>query len=128
MTNHVHMFMRAGSVLIASVMRLCLTGYAVRFNPAFSGDTAGTDIFFRIATNRIFVRRIGISNSWSHTYGIRLASDERILGSSEFLEATPKNATPVRSMSAESRYHRPVSICPRSAPLHAGRYLGIEEK
>jgi hypothetical protein len=50
------------------------------------------------------------------------------LGSSEFLEATLKNATPVRSISAESRYHRPVSICPRSSPLHAGRYLGIEEK
>jgi REP element-mobilizing transposase RayT len=120
MTNHVHLLLCTGSVPITSaVMRRLLTANAVRFNPAFSGDTAGKDIFFRIATNLFFVRRIGISSSWSHTYGIRLACDERTLGSSEFFEATLKNATPVRSMSAESRYHRPVSICPRTLPLHA---------
>ena len=80
MTNHVYPLLRAGSVPIASVMRRLLTDYVVRFNPAFSGNTAGTDIFFRIATNRFFVWRLGISSSWSHTYGIRMASDERILG------------------------------------------------
>ena len=68
MTNHVHLLLRTGSVPIASVMRRLLTGYAVRFNPAFSGTTAGTDIFFRIATNQFSVRRIGISSSWSHTF------------------------------------------------------------
>ena len=31
-------------------------------------------------------------------------------------------------MSAECGCNRPVSICPRSSPLHVGRYLGIEEK
>jgi hypothetical protein len=92
MTNHVYPLLRAGSVPIASVMRRLLTDYVVRFNPAFSGNTAGTDIFFRIATNRFFVRRIGISSSWSQTYGIRLSSDERILGGSEFVETTLKNA------------------------------------
>ncbi|MGB5424668.1 MAG: hypothetical protein WBN03_21050 [Desulfobacterales bacterium] len=46
MTNHVHLLLRTGSVPIASVMRRLLTGYAVRFNPAFNGTTAGTDIFF----------------------------------------------------------------------------------
>ncbi|MEN8806560.1 MAG: transposase [Desulfobacterales bacterium] len=67
MTNHVHLLLRTGTVPIASIIRRLLTGYAVRFNPAFSGTIAGTDIFFRIATNRFFVRRIGISSSWSHT-------------------------------------------------------------
>ena len=67
MTNHVHLLLRTGSVPIASIMRRLLTDYAVRFNPAFSGTTAGTDIFFRIATNRFSVRRIGISSSWSQT-------------------------------------------------------------
>jgi REP element-mobilizing transposase RayT len=67
MTNHVHLLLRMGSVPVSSVIRRLLTGYAVRFNPAFSGSTAGTVIFFRIATNRFYLRRIGISSSWSHT-------------------------------------------------------------
>ena len=78
--------------LLSLPQETVISGYAVRFNPAFSGNIAGTDIFFRIATNRFFVRRIGISSSWSQTYGIRPASDERILGSSEFVETTLKNA------------------------------------
>jgi hypothetical protein len=67
MPFHVHLILRTGSVPIALVMPRLLTAYAVRFNPAFSGDTAGKDIFFRIDTNLFFVRRIGISSSWSHT-------------------------------------------------------------
>ena len=67
MTNHVHLLLRTGSDQIASTIYRFLTGYALLLNPAFSGTTAGTDIFFRIVTNRFFVRRIGISSSWSHT-------------------------------------------------------------
>jgi REP element-mobilizing transposase RayT len=50
MTNHVHLLLCTGIVPIASIMRRLLNGYAVRFNPAFSGTTAGTDIFLKIAT------------------------------------------------------------------------------
>jgi len=53
--------------LLSLPQETVISGYAVRFNPAFSGNIAGTDIFFRIATNRFFVWRIGISSCWSHT-------------------------------------------------------------
>ena len=32
MTNHVHLFLRTGTIAIASIMRRLLTGYAVKFN------------------------------------------------------------------------------------------------
>jgi putative transposase len=32
MTNHVHLLLRTGTVPIASIMRMLLTGYVVRFN------------------------------------------------------------------------------------------------
>jgi REP element-mobilizing transposase RayT len=67
MTNHVHLLLLTGTVPVPSVMRRLLTGYGVHSNPAFSGTTTGTDIFFRIATKRFSVRRIGISSRWSHT-------------------------------------------------------------
>ena len=56
MTNHVYLLLHKGTFPIASVMRRLLSGYAVCFNPAFSGTTAVTYIFFRIATNRFFMR------------------------------------------------------------------------
>jgi hypothetical protein len=40
MSHHVHLLLRTGSVQIASIMRRLLTGYAVRFNPAFGGKRA----------------------------------------------------------------------------------------
>ena len=49
MTHHVHLLVRTGRVAVASMMRRHLTGYAVRFNPAFSGTTADTGIFFKTA-------------------------------------------------------------------------------
>ena len=64
MTNHVHLLLRTGTVPIASIMRRLLTGYAVRFNPAFSGTTAGTDIFFRIDTNPFYARKIRTYWNW----------------------------------------------------------------
>jgi hypothetical protein len=51
MTNHVHLFLRTGSVTIASIMRRLLTGYAAPVNHAFSGNTAGADIFYRNTIN-----------------------------------------------------------------------------
>jgi hypothetical protein len=50
MTNHVYVLLRTGSVPISSIMRRLLTDYAVRFIPAFSGNTAGADIFYRNST------------------------------------------------------------------------------
>ena len=56
---------------------------------------------------------------------IRLASDERILGGSEFVEATLKNAAEVyeRKMRMQSAS---IDLCAVIAA--ACRYLGIEEK
>jgi hypothetical protein len=51
MTNHLHLPLRTGSIPIASIMRRLLTGHAVPDNPAFSGNTACTDIFYRNTTN-----------------------------------------------------------------------------
>ena len=51
-----HLLLRTASVLIASVMHRLLACYAVRFNPTFSGNTSGTDIFFSIATDQFFMR------------------------------------------------------------------------
>jgi hypothetical protein len=56
MTNRVHPLLRTASVLIASVMHRLLACYAVRFNPTFSGNTSGTDIFISIAANQFFMR------------------------------------------------------------------------
>jgi REP element-mobilizing transposase RayT len=50
MTSHAHLLLRTGGGPIAPIMRWLLTGYAVRFNPAFSGTTVGMDIFFETAT------------------------------------------------------------------------------
>jgi putative transposase len=58
MTHHVHLLLRTGTVPVASIMRRLLTGYAVRFNPAFSGTD--TDIFSKTATNRFSVKRTRI--------------------------------------------------------------------
>ena len=55
-TNHVHLLLHMGTVPIISIMHRLLAGYALRFNPALSGTSAGTDIFFSIATNRFFMR------------------------------------------------------------------------
>jgi REP element-mobilizing transposase RayT len=37
MPNHLHLLLRTGAAPIATVMRRLLTGYAVSFNPAYSG-------------------------------------------------------------------------------------------
>jgi len=55
---------------------------------------------------------------------VRLASDERILGSSEFVEETLKQPSEVyerrmRMQSVGIDLSRSVSICPRSSPLRA---------
>ena len=52
MTNHVHMLLKTGLAPMATVMRRLLTGYAVTFNPAFSGTIGVTGSCFRIATSR----------------------------------------------------------------------------
>ena len=58
-------------------------------------------------------------------YGIRLASDERILGSSEFVEASLKHAGEVY----ERRMRMQSAGIDLSAVIAAAcRYLGIEEK
>jgi hypothetical protein len=68
---------------------------------------------------------IGNLSSWSHTYGIRLASDERILGSSELVEATLKKAGELY----ERRMRMPSAGIDLSAVIAAAcRYLGIEGK
>ena len=50
MTNHVHLLFKTGMAPLATVMRRLLTGFAVTFNPAFSGTTAVMGSCFRIAT------------------------------------------------------------------------------
>jgi len=52
MTNHVHLLFKTGMAPLATVMRRLLTGYAVTFNPAFSGTTGFMSSCFRIATSR----------------------------------------------------------------------------
>ena len=58
-----HLLLRTGTVPIASIMRRLLTGYAVRFNPAFSGTSATRTPFSlraggRTAANPSSVRKI----------------------------------------------------------------------
>ena len=55
MTNHVHLLFKTGMAPLATVMRRLLTGYAVTFNPAFSGTTTFMGSCFRIATSRFCV-------------------------------------------------------------------------
>ena len=50
MTNHVHLLFKTGMAPLATVMRRLLTGYAVTFNPSFSGTTTVMSSCFRIAT------------------------------------------------------------------------------
>ena len=64
MTNHVHLLFKTGMAPLATVMRRLLTGYAVTFNPAFSGTIAVMGSCFRIATSRFCVKRRCISRSW----------------------------------------------------------------
>lgn len=64
MTNHVHLLFKTGMAPLATVMRRLLTGYAVTFNPAFSGTIGVMGSCFRIATSRFCVKRRCISRSW----------------------------------------------------------------
>ena len=58
--NHLHLLLRTGSTPIATVMRRLLTGYAVTFNPAYSGITGAMGSYFKTDTNPYCARKICI--------------------------------------------------------------------
>jgi chromosomal replication initiation ATPase DnaA len=78
-------------------------------------------------TNGGVIRSAGVRHAVKVAYraGIRLASDERILGGSEFVETILKNASEVY----ENRMRMKLSGIDLSAVIAAAcRFLGIKEK
>jgi hypothetical protein len=66
MTNHVHVLLKTDLAPLDTVMRRLLTGYAVTFNPAFSGTIGVMGSYFRIATSRFCVKRRISGHRGSH--------------------------------------------------------------
>ena len=64
MTNHLHLLLRTGAAPIATVMRRLLTGYALSFNPAYSGIIVAMGTCFRIDKSPFCVRKIRTYWNW----------------------------------------------------------------
>ena len=58
--NHFHLLLRTGHAPLSKVMRRLMTGYAVTFNPAFSGTIKEAAIFFKTVINQSSVKKMRI--------------------------------------------------------------------
>jgi REP element-mobilizing transposase RayT len=54
LSNHAHFLLRSGPDGLVSLMQRLLTGYAVSFNPAFSGTIAAMGSCFKTGKNYLF--------------------------------------------------------------------------
>ncbi|MDZ7582745.1 MAG: hypothetical protein U5R30_19720 [Deltaproteobacteria bacterium] len=102
LSKHAHFLLRSGPDGLVSLMQRLLTGYALSFNPAFSGTIAAMVSCFKTGTNPsgLAMRRrpelvggglIRSLGGWSEVKKMRLKGmdrikgDERILGDSDFV-------------------------------------------